>query len=116
LSTLSLHDALPIYDCRSGDNCDFPLRSAGAAQLVTDSANDGRLWLVRINSGVNELKKISIRGRTLDRHNPNPLMPNNNFVALVHIEELNGSRSASFSIKRDCAVNHCWAHFDFLTL
>src|SRR5207245_11034263 len=94
----------------------LPLRSGVAAEIVNDFPNDGRLWLVRIISGVNELKKISIRGRTLDRHNPNPLMPNNNFVALVHIEELNGSRSASFSIKRDCAVDHCGPHFDFLTL
>ena len=104
------------YDGRSNDDCDFAVRFAGAAQLIADSANDGGLWFVGINRGVNKLKKVSMRCCTLDRHNPNPLMPNNNFVALVHIEELNRSRSAFFPIKRNRAVDHCGAHFDFLAV
>src|SRR5213078_853102 len=95
------------YDGRSGDNCDFPSCLARAPQLVTDSANDGRLWFVGINCGVNELKKVSMGGRTLDRHNPDPLMPNNDLVALVHIGKLNRSRSVVFLIKRNCTVDHC---------
>src|SRR5512140_3373768 len=102
------------YDCGSGDNCDFPVCFAGAAQLVTDSANDGGLWFVGINCGVNELKKVGMRGRALYRYNPNALMPNNNLVALVHVEKLNGLRSAFFSIKRNRAIDHCGPHLDFL--
>src|SRR5437016_13234405 len=104
------------YDGRSSDDSDFAVRFAGAAQLIADSANDGGLWFVGINRGVNKLKKVSMRCRTLDRDNPNPLMPNTNFVVLVHIEELNCSRSAFFSIKRNRAVVHCAAHFDFIAV
>src|SRR5206468_11843734 len=89
------------YGGRSSDDCDFALRFAGAAQLIADSANDGGLWFVGINRRVNKLKKVSMRCCTLDRHNPNNLVSNNNFVALVHIEEFNRSRSAFFSINRD---------------
>src|SRR4029077_11697044 len=104
------------YDGWSSDDCDFPVRFAGAAQLIADSANDGGLWFVGINSGVNKLKKVGMRCRTLDWHNANPLMSNNNFVTLLHIEELNRSRSAFFSIKRDRTVDHCGPHFDFLAI
>ena len=104
------------YDRWSGYNCDFPSSCARASQLVTDSSNDGRLRFVGVNCGINELKKISMRCRTLDRHNPNPLVPDNNLVALVHIEELNCSSGAFFSINCNCAVDHCGAHFDFLAV
>ena len=43
-------------------------------------------------------------------------MPNNNLVALIDIEELNRSRRSVFSVKGDCTVDHCRAHFDFLAV
>src|SRR5260370_18979485 len=93
-------------DRRSGDNGDFPFRCVCAMQLLTEFSNDGRLWFVGINDRIDELKEIGMRGRTLHRHNAHTLMTNNNLVAFVDVEELDGPRGASFLIHRNGAIHH----------
>ena len=82
----------------------------------TQFANDGRFWFVGINDRVDELKDISVRGRTLHRHDANPLMTDHNFVAFADVEKLDRPGGFFFSINRNRAVHHRGPHFDFLAV
>ena len=43
-------------------------------------------------------------------------MTDHNFVSLVNIEKLDRTGGFFFSIKRNCAVDHCGLHLDFFTV
>src|SRR5207248_1009571 len=75
-----------------------------------------RFGLLSIDDGVNELKKIGPRRRTLHRHYAHTVVSNNDLVAFTHIKELDGSGCPPLSVNGDGAIHHGGPHFEFLTV
>src|SRR5438874_11955713 len=104
------------HNCGSADDRNFTFRFAHALQFATELADHGRLWFVSIDDGVDELKEIGARGRTLHRNNANTLMTDYDFIVFADVEELYRSGGMFLSVNSNRTIHHRRPDFDLLAV
>src|SRR4029453_8830822 len=117
-----IHEANQVFagarphNCRPADDRNSTFRFAHVLQFATELADHGRLRFVGIDDGVDELKEIGARRRTLHRNNANTLMTDYDFIIFADVEKLYRSGGTFLSVNSNRAIHHRRPDFDLLAV
>ena len=103
-----------VHDRRAADDENLALRLAHALKFPRHLPDNRDLRFLDRDVARHELEKIGARGRTLQGHDPNSLMPHDDFHPFLDVVKFGRGRFLRSAIDRDRAVHQGGLHLHFI--